>query len=86
MSRGTFITLIYAPFYVGSLKGIPPFFRGEDFLGFFPEPFPGAIITAAAIATAIITTITPPVIITITTTTIGGILIKVKIFPFRETF
>ena len=79
------ITLICIPFYIGSPEGIPFFLRGEDFSGFFPEPFPGAIITVAA-TTAITTAITPPIIITTATTTIGGTLIKVKAFLFRETF
>ena len=83
--RGTFITPTYILFYIGSPKGTPPFLRGEDFLRFFPEPFPGAITTAAAI-TAITTTTTPPIIITTATTAINGTPIKVKVFPFRETF
>ena len=71
----------YAPFYIRSPKGNPPFFRGEDFLRFFPEPFPG-IITSVTLITA------TAIIITAVTvaTAIGGTFIKVKVFPFRETF
>ena len=83
---GVPITFTYTPFYIKSPEGNPPFYHGEDFLGFFPEPFPGAISTAAAIITAIITAIIPPIIITIAITAIGGTLTKVKIFPFREIF
>ena len=86
MLRGAPITPIYAPFRIGSPKGIPLFFRGEDFSGFFPEPFPGATATAAIIITVIITAITPPVIITTAATAIGGILIRVKALPFGEIF
>ena len=86
ISRGAFITPIYAPFCIGNLKRNPFFLRGKDFLGFFPEPFPGAITTAAAIPTAITTAITPPVIITTAVTIISGTFIRVKIFPFGETF
>ena len=87
-SRGTPITPIYALFYVGSPEGNPLFLRGEDFSGFFLEPFPGAIITATVIPTVIITIITPLVIITtaIIATAIGGTLIRVKVFPFGEIF
>ena len=86
MLRGAFITLIYAPFYVKSPEGNSLFFRGEDFSGFFPEFFPGVIITAAATLTAIITAITPLVIIITITTAIGSTPIRVKVFLFRETF
>ena len=72
---------IYAPFYVGSPEGNPPFLYEEDFLGFFPEPFPGAIATAAP-ATATVIIITAAIIIT----AIGSTFIKVKVFPFGETF
>ena len=85
MLRGIFITPIRVSFCIGSLKGIPLFFRGEDFLGFFPEPFLGAIATAAAI-TAIVTVIAPFVIITAAITAIGGTFTRVKTFPFGETF
>ena len=81
-----FITLTHGPFYIGSLERNPPFFYGEDFLGFFPEPFPGAIITTAAIPTVIITAITSPVIIITAATVINGTPIRVKAFPFKETF
>ena len=83
--RGAPITPTYAPFCVGSPEGIPLFLRGEDFLGFFPEPFPGAITTAAATITITII-ITPPVIITTAIIIIGDTFIRVKVFPFRETF
>ena len=56
------------------------------FFRFFPEPFLEAIITAAAILTAITTAITPFIIIIIAATAIGGTLIRVKALPFRETF
>ena len=83
---GALITPICAPFYIGSLKGNSPFFRGEDFLGFFPESFPG-VITAAALATATPATATVIIITAvITVIAIGGTLIKVKVFPFREIF
>ena len=85
MLRGAPITPTCAPFCVRSPEGIPLFLRGEDFSGFFPEPFPGAIITAVA-TTAITTVITPPVIIITTTTVISGTFIKVKTFPFKEIF
>ena len=80
---GAPITPTYAPFYVKSPKGNPPFFHREDFSGFFPKPFPG-VITPAALITATPTIAT--IITTITTTAIGGILIKVKAFLFKETF
>ena len=83
---GTPITPIYAPFRFKSPEGNPPFFCGENFLRFFPEPFPGAIITAAAIITVIITATTPFIIITTAAIIIGGTPIKVKAFPFRKTF
>ena len=85
MLRGALITPIYAPFCIGSPKGNPPFFRGEDFLAFFPKPFPGVITTATATA-AITTAITPFIIITAAITAIGSTLIKVKALPFREIF
>ena len=81
VSIGTLITPIYTPFYVKSPEGNPSCFCKKAFLGFFPEPFPGAIATAALIiATAIIITTA------ITTTAIGGTPIKVKALPFKETF
>ena len=83
--RGAFITPTCAPFYIKNLKGIPFFFRGEDFSGFFLKPFPGAITIAAAI-TAIITATAPFIIITTATTAISGTFIRVKVFPFREIF
>ena len=77
----TLITPIYALFCVKSPEESPLYFCKEAFLGFSPEPFPGAIvITAPATATAI--TITAA----ITATAIGSTPIKVKVFPFRETF
>ena len=54
-------------------------------MGFFLELFPGVITTAAATIT-IATAITPPVIITAAITAIGGTLIKIKVFPFKEIF
>ena len=86
MLRGAFITPTYTPFCIKSPEGIPLFFRGKDFLRFFPEPFPGVIITAAAIIIVITTATTPPIIITTAAITTGGTLIKVKAFPFREIF
>ena len=87
---GIFTTLTRTPFYIKSPEGSFLFLRGEDFSGFFPEPFPGAITVAAAIITAIITATTTAtailIIITITTTAIGGTLIRVKAFPFGKTF
>ena len=83
---GMFITPTCAPFCVGSPEGNPPFFREEDFSGFFSEPFPGAIITAAVIITAIIIAITPFIIIITAATVINGTPIKVKAFLFKETF
>ena len=75
------ITLTCAPFCVKSPEGNLLFLYGEDFSGFFPEPFPGAIATAAlATATVIIITAANTAI------AIGGTPIKVKVFPFRETF
>ena len=85
ISRGAPITPTYAPFYIRSPEGILFFFRGEDFSGFSPEPFPGAITTAAA-TTVITTAITPPVTITTAITAISGIPIRVKAFPFKEIF
>ena len=68
-------------FCIRSLKGSPFFLYWKDFLGFFPESFPGAITTAAlAIATAIIITAV------ITATVIGSTLIRVKAFSFGEIF
>ena len=49
---GVLITPICAPFYVRSPERDLSFLRGEDFSGFFPEPFPEAITAAAAITTA----------------------------------
>ena len=87
---GTLITPIYTPFCIRSPEGNPPFFCGEDFLGFFLELFPGAITTAAAITITIITAITPATFIIITTaaatTAIGNTPTKIKALPFRETF
>ena len=80
---GAPITPTCASFCVKSLKESPFFLRGEDFSGFFSEPFSGAITTAALItATATAITITA-VIIAIA---ISGTFIKVKVFPFKETF
>ena len=79
-------TFIRAPFCIRSLKGSFPFLRGEDFSGFFPEPFLGAITAAAVIITAIITATATLLIITITTTAISGTLIRVKAFPVKEIF
>ena len=84
MSRGAPITPIYTPFCIRSPEKIPFFFRGEDFSGFFPEPFPGAITTAAT-TTAIITATTPPIIIT-AVIAISNTFIRVKAFPFKEIF
>ena len=81
---GAHITQTRAPFRTKSPEGNLPFLRGEDFSRFFPEPFSGAITAAAAIITA--TTTATPTIITITATAINGTLIKVKAFPFKETF
>ena len=86
MLRGAPITPTRTPFCVKSPEGSPPFFRGEDFSGFSPEPFLGAITIAAAIITAIATAIALIVIITTAATAIGGTLIRVKVFPFREIF
>ena len=78
---GVPVTPIYIFFYVRSPEGSPPFFYGEYFSGFFLEPFPGATAPAAlATATAIIITAV------ITAIVIGGTLIRVKVFPFKETF
>ena len=80
------ITSTCTPFYIKNPKRNPPFLRGEEFSGFFPELFPGAITTAALIiatpatATAIIITAI------ITAIVINGTPIKVKNFPFKETF
>ena len=81
---GALITLIYAPFCARSPEGNPPFFYGEDFLGFFPEPFLRAI-TLATLTTATLA-ITIIITIAITITIIGGTPIRVKVFPFGETF
>ena len=83
---GAPITPICTPFCIGSPEGNPLFFRGEDFLGFFPEPFLGAIAIAAAIIIAIIIAIASPVVVAIAATVIGGTLIRVKVFSFGETF
>ena len=80
------ITPIYTPSRIKNPEGNPPFLRGEDFSGFFPEPFPGIIITAAATPITIITVITPLIIITTVITAIGGTFIKVKVLPFKEIF
>ena len=77
------VTLICASFYVGSPKGSPFFFYGEDFLGFFLEPFPG-VITPAALA--IVTLAIVIIIGAVTAIIIGGTFTKVKVFPFGETF
>ena len=78
---GALITPTYAPFCVKSPEGNPLFLYREDFLGFFPELFPGAITPAAL-------TITTAIIITaaITATAIGGTPIRVKALPSGETF
>ena len=77
----TLITPTYTLFCIKSPKGNPPYFCKKAFLGFSPEPFPGAIITAAPVtATAIITAAV------ITATAISGTPTKVKAFPFRKTF
>ena len=81
-----FITLICIPFYIGNPKRNPLFLRGEDFLGFFPEPFPGAITTAAATPTAIIIAIIPFIITVTTATVISNTPTKVKALPFGEIF
>ena len=78
---GTLITPICAPSYVRNPEGNPPSFREEDFSGFSPEPFPGAITTTAP-ATATVTTTTAAT----TATATGGTLTRVKAFPFSETF
>ena len=83
MSIGAFITFICAPFYIGSPEGSPPFFCEEDFSGFFPEPFPGAITTAVL---TIATPATAIIITAIIATVISGIPIRVKALPFGETF
>ena len=80
---GAPITPICAPFYIRSFKGSPPFFYGEDFSGFFPEPFPG-VITPAALAIA--TLITAIIITAIIVTATGGTFIRVKVFSFEEIF
>ena len=80
------ITPTCAFFCVGSPEGSPPFLCGEDFLGFFPEPFPGAI-TPAALTTATPATATAIIITAaIIATAIGGTLTRVKVFPFGEIF
>ena len=84
--RGTFITPTYTPSCIRSPKENPLFLRGKDFSGFFPEPCPGAITTAAATPTIITTATTPPVTITTAATAIGGTPIRVKAFPFGEIF
>ena len=77
------ITPIYTPFCVKNPEENPPFFYKEDFLGFFLKPFSGAI-TLAALITA---TLTTAIIITaVIATAIGSTFIRVKIFPFGETF
>ena len=92
---GILITPIHVPSRIESPEGNFFFLCGEDFSGFFPEPFPGAITTAAAvIITAIITVIITTtiiatvtlIIIIITATATGGTPIKVKAFSFIETF
>ena len=86
MLKGAPITPTRAPSRIRNPKGNPPFLRGEDFSGFFLEPFLGIIITAAVIPTAITTATTPTVIITTAATAINGTFIKVKAFPFGEIF
>ena len=81
---GMSITPTRAPFYIKNPKGNPLFLRREDFSGFFPEPFPGAI-TPAALITATPATITITTA-AITATVISNTSIKVKAFPFKETF
>ena len=83
---GAPVTPICAPFYIGSPEENPLFFYGEDFLRFFPEPFPG-VITPATLATVTLATATVIIITAaIITTTISNTPIKVKAFPFGETF
>ena len=77
------ITLTRAPFYIRNPKGNLLFLRRENFLRFFPEPFPGVITAAAAIITATTTATTTLIIIIIT---VIGTLNKVKAFPFGEIF
>ena len=61
---GMFIILTCTFFYIKNSEGSPPFLHGEDFSGFFPEPFPGAITPAAPViatlTTAIIIPLLPP--------------------------
>ena len=81
---GAPITPTCALFCVRSPKRSPPFLRGEDFLGFFLELFPGAITTAALATATLVTVII--IIAAIIATAIGGTLIRVKVLPFGETF
>ena len=87
---GVFITPTRALFCIRSPEGNFLFLRGEDFSGFFLKPFPRAITAAAVIITAIIiiTIIITAIfiIITITSIAISGTVIRVKVFPVRETF
>ena len=89
---GVFITPIRALFRVGSPEGSLPFFRGEDFSGFFLEPFPRVItaaviiITAITITTATFIIIATAAIITANVIAIGGIPIRVKAPLFGEIF
>ena len=86
MLRGALIIPTYTPFYIRNPKGNPLSLRGEDFSGFSPEPFPEAITTTTTTLTAITTAITPIIIITTAIIAIGNTLIRVKVFPFKETF
>ena len=61
---GVLITPIRVSFHIRNLERIFPFFRREDFSGFFSKPISGAITAAAAITTA--TATATFIIITIT--------------------
>ena len=76
------ITPLHALSRARSPEGNFSFLRREDFSGFFPEPFLGAIIITAAIITA--TATATPIIIIIIAIVISSILIKVKAFLFGE--
>ena len=79
----TLITPTRTPSYAKTPKRDLLPLRKEDFSGFSPEPFLRVITTATAITTIATLII---IIITITTTAIGGLPIRVKIFPFKKTF
>ena len=91
---GVPITSTRIPSRIRNPEGDLPFLRGENFSGFFLEPFLGAIIAAAAITTATTTatltataiTTATLIIIPITATAISGTPIKVKTFPSGKTF